>query len=71
MIIEDERDANEAEDFDYEQVPKSIPTTVSHKPTEEFSQFTAFIVTHEKIRNRETHSELQSDLVEHLWQQYS
>ena len=48
MIIEDERDANEAEDFDYEQVPKSIPTTVSHKPTKEFSQFTAFIVTHEK-----------------------
>ena len=71
MIIEDERDANEAEDFDYEQVPKNIPTIVSHKPTEEFSQFTAFIVTHEKIRNRETHSELQSDLVEHLWQQYS
>ena len=71
MIIEDECDANGAEDFDYEQVLESIPTTVSHKPTEEFSQFTAFIVTHEKIRNRETHSELQSDLVEHLWQQYS
>ena len=29
MIIEDERDANGAEDFDYEKVPKSIPTTVS------------------------------------------
>ena len=71
MIIEDEHDANEAEDFDYEQVPESIPTTMSHKPTEEFNQFTAFIVTHEKIRNRETHSELQSDLVDHLWQQYS
>ena len=39
MIIEDERDANGAKDFDYEQVPKSIHTTVSHEPTEEFSQF--------------------------------
>ena len=68
MIIEDEYDANGVEDFDYEQVPESIPTTVSHKPTEEFSQFAAFIATHEKIRDRETHFELQSDLVEHLWQ---
>ena len=71
MIIEDEHDANGAEDFDYEQVPKNIPTIVSHKPTEEFSQFMAFIVAHEKIRNRETHSKLQSNHVEHLWQRYS
>ncbi|XP_075640516.1 uncharacterized protein LOC142612289 [Castanea sativa] len=33
MIIEDERDANGAEDLDYEHVPESIPTTVSHEPT--------------------------------------
>ena len=71
MIIEDERDANGAEDFDYEQVPKSIPTIVSHEPIEEFSQFLAFIAAQEKIRNRENHSKLQSDLVEHLWQRYS
>ncbi|KAK9994233.1 hypothetical protein SO802_023936 [Lithocarpus litseifolius] len=64
----DERDANGAEDFDYEQVPESIPTTVSHEPTKEFSQFTVFIAAHEKIRNKETHSELQFDLVEHLCQ---
>ncbi|XP_050258770.1 uncharacterized protein LOC126703730 [Quercus robur] len=49
MIIENERDANGAEDFDCEQVPESIPTTVSHEPTEEFSQFTTFIVAHEKL----------------------
>ena len=66
MIIDDDRDADGAEDFDYEQVPESIPITVSHEPIEEFSQFTAFIVAHENIRNRETHSELLSDLVEHL-----
>ena len=71
MIIEDERDTNGAEDFDYEQVPESIPITVSHEPIEEFSQFTVFIAAHEKIRDRETHFELQSDLVEHLWQRYS
>ena len=29
MIIEDERDANGAENLDYEQVPENIPTTVS------------------------------------------
>nr|XP_023874274.1 uncharacterized protein LOC111986818 [Quercus suber] len=46
MIIEDERDVNGAEDFDYEQVPESIPTTVSHERTEEFSQFAAFIAAH-------------------------
>ena len=68
MIIEDKRYTNGAEDFDYEQVPESIPITVSHEPIEEFNQFKAFIAAHEKIRDRETHFELQSDLVEHLWQ---
>ena len=68
MIIEDECDANGAKDFDYEQILESIPITVSHEPIEEFNQFTAFIAAHEKIRDRETHFELQSDLVEHLWQ---
>ncbi|KAL0004725.1 hypothetical protein SO802_012286 [Lithocarpus litseifolius] len=71
MITEDERDANGAKDLDYEQVPESIPTTVPHEPIEEFSQFTVFIAAHEKIRNRETHFELQLDLVEHLLQRYS
>ena len=48
MIIEDDHDSNRAEDFDYEQVPESIPITVSLEPIEEFSQFTVFIVAHEK-----------------------
>ena len=71
MIIEDERDAKGVEDLDYEQVPESIPTIVSQEPTEEFSQFTTFIAVHEKIRNGETHSKLQLDLIKHLWQRYS
>ena len=48
MIIEDDRNANRAEDFDYEQVPESIPITVSLEPIEEFSQFTMFIAAYEK-----------------------
>ena len=48
MIIEDEHDVNRAEDFDYEQVPESIPITVSLEPIEEFSQFTMFIAAYEK-----------------------
>ena len=51
MIIEDEHDANRAEDFDYEQVLESIPITMSHEPIGEFSQFTAFIEAREKIKN--------------------
>ena len=48
MIIEDDHDSNRAEDFDYEQVPESIPITVSLEPIEEFSQFTMFIAAYEK-----------------------
>jgi hypothetical protein len=66
MIIEDERDSNEVqEDDDYEQVPESIPIPVSREPTIEVQNF---IQSHIRIRNRETHSQLQADLVEHLWQ---
>jgi hypothetical protein len=64
MIIEDERDPNGIQqDDDYEQVPESIPTTVSRKPTIEVQNF---IQSHIRIRDKETHSQLQDDLVEHL-----
>jgi hypothetical protein len=66
MIIEDERDPNGVQqDDDYEQVPESIPITVSREPTIEVQNF---IQSHIRIRDRETHSQLQADLVEHLWQ---
>ena len=65
MIIEDERDPNGVQqDDDYEQVPESIPTTVSREPTIEVQNF---IQSHIRIRDKETHSQLQDDLVEHLW----
>ena len=66
MIIKDECDPiGVQQDNNYEQVPKSIPTTVSRKRTTEVQNF---IQSHIRIRNRETHSQLQADLVEHLWQ---
>ena len=64
MIIEDERDPNGVQqDDDYEQVFESIPSLVSREPTIEVQNF---IQSYIRIRNRETHSQLQNDLVEHL-----
>uniref|UniRef100_A0A2N9H634 DDE Tnp4 domain-containing protein n=1 Tax=Fagus sylvatica TaxID=28930 RepID=A0A2N9H634_FAGSY len=66
MIIEDERDPSGVEqDDDYKQVPESIPTTVSRERTTEVQNF---IQSHIRIRDRGTHSQLQDDLVKHLWQ---
>ena len=68
MIIEDERHINEVERGDYEQFNTTILDPVSHAPTLEFMDF---IRRHHQIRDKETHSQLQSDLVEHLWQLHS
>ncbi|XP_050253758.1 uncharacterized protein LOC126699825 [Quercus robur] len=64
MIIEDERDETEAVDLDYEHIDE-ISCTMSREPTNEF---TKFIQVHQCIRDREVHSQLQMNLVEHLWQ---
>ncbi|XP_028085070.1 uncharacterized protein LOC114286174 [Camellia sinensis] len=68
MIVEDERDVNEAEDYDYEQTDENPHVSVSHDQTTELMEF---IRRHHRIRDRETHSQLQSDLVEHLWKLHS
>ncbi|XP_050248607.1 uncharacterized protein LOC126695849 [Quercus robur] len=65
MIIEDERDEAEAVDLDYEQIDKISCTPMSREPTNEFTEF---IQVHQCIRDREVHSQLQMNLVEHLWQ---
>ena len=57
MIVEDERDVNEAVELDYEQMS-----------WEHTNEFTKFIETHQCIRDHEIHSKLLSDLIEHLWQ---
>ena len=66
MIIEDERDPNGVQqDDDYDQVPENILTPVSREPTTEVQNF---IQSHIRMRDRKTYSQLQVDLVEHLWQ---
>jgi hypothetical protein len=58
MIVEDEL---EEEDFNYEQIGEK--GTVSHDDVPELD---AFIANYQKIKDNETHTQLQSDLVEHL-----
>jgi hypothetical protein len=41
--------------------------TVSHVDAPELDDF---IAKYQKIKNNETHNQLQADLVEHLWNNY-
>jgi hypothetical protein len=64
MIVEDERHLYlGADDFVYDQLDKSLYERVPHTADQ---QLTNFIERHHCIRDRVTHSQLQSDLVEHL-----
>ncbi|KAL0008142.1 hypothetical protein SO802_009644 [Lithocarpus litseifolius] len=65
MIVEDERDANEAVELDYEQIDDNHTIQLSRECTNEFTEF---IETHQCIRDHEIHSQLQLDLIAHLWQ---
>jgi hypothetical protein len=65
MIVEDERDEQDMLDFDYEQLDENPSEPLSRDQTDDFREF---IQNHIRIRNQETHSQLQSDLIEHLWQ---
>ena len=65
MIVEDEQDENETVDFDYEQIDEvdNPPIQVSR---EHANGFMAFIQSHERIKDQQIHSQLQSDLIDHL-----
>ena len=65
MIIEDKRDKVEAVDFNYEQIDEISCTPMSCETTNEFLEF---IQVHQRIMDKEVHSQLQQDLVDHLWQ---
>ena len=54
-------------DFDYEQIDEmdNLPIQVSR---EHANGFMAFIQSHEHIKDQQIHSQLQSDLIKHLWQ---
>ena len=63
MIIEDERNANEL-DFTYDTMDESPTAVVIPERSSELLQF---INTQHCIRDKEIHSKLQVDLVEHQW----
>ena len=65
MIIEDERDEAKAMDFNYEQIDEISCTPMSCELTNEFLEF---IQVHQRIMDKEVHSQLQKNLVDHLWQ---
>ncbi|XP_020257992.1 putative nuclease HARBI1 [Asparagus officinalis] len=66
MIIEDERDINQC-DFNYDAIDESPTISLSRERT---PQLIEFIQAHHRIRDRQTHSQLQADLIEHLWQRH-
>jgi hypothetical protein len=63
MIVEDEFD--EEDDVNYDYMGEKV--IVSHDAPE----LKAFIANYRKIKDNETHTQLQEDLIEHLWQNYS
>ena len=66
IIVEDERHLYLcADDFDYKQFDGIQPGPISHHRT---PQLIEFIQRHQSIRDRGSHSKLQADLVEHIWQ---
>ncbi|XP_062186025.1 uncharacterized protein LOC133889569 [Phragmites australis] len=68
MIVEDERDEDEQMQYEYAgQLVRPTPREVRNRTPELHD----FLQAHNNIRNRETHSQLQEDLVEHLWQRHA
>ncbi|XP_042973212.1 uncharacterized protein LOC122305016 [Carya illinoinensis] len=65
MIVEDERHLYfGANQFNYEANDDTPSEPISHDNIPEFMEF---IAQHHRIRDRGTHSQLQADLIEHLW----
>ncbi|XP_042958339.1 uncharacterized protein LOC122293939 [Carya illinoinensis] len=65
MIVEDERHLYlGADQFNYEANDDTPSEPISRDNIPEFMEF---IAQHHRIRDRVTHSQLQADLIEHLW----
>jgi hypothetical protein len=60
MIIKDEPDAENG--FIYDEMEQKV--IISHDDAPELD---AFIANYQKINDNETHTQLQEDLIEHLW----
>ena len=67
MIVEDEWDDNEVVDLDYEQ-NDGVDNPPLQMLCEQSDELLSYIERHGHIRDREIHFQLQSDLIEHLWQ---
>jgi hypothetical protein len=67
MIIENERDEDDDEELvvHYDDVGEEV--TPSRAPIRELQEF---LQTHREIRDSGIHSQLQKDLMEHLWQHH-
>jgi hypothetical protein len=63
MIVEDE--IEEEDDLNYDYMGEKV--IVSHDHALELE---AFIANYRKIKDNETHTQLQEDLIEQLWQNY-
>jgi hypothetical protein len=64
MIVEDKRDEYIGEyDCNYDDMEEEV--AVSHS---EASELDAFTHNYKNIKNNKTHTQLQADLIEHLWQ---
>jgi hypothetical protein len=64
MIIEDERNIDDTSDIEYEQIDETPYVQISHEHTLEVLKF---IKRNMIIRDDQTHSYLQSDLIKHTW----
>ncbi|XP_055960821.1 uncharacterized protein LOC126670604 [Mercurialis annua] len=63
MIVEDERHVSNL-DYNYDAFDDTPHISVSHDHT---TKFLEFIQRHRRIRDRDIHSQLQQDLIEHIW----
>jgi hypothetical protein len=69
MILEDEQSQDEYEDIHYEgvgQLVRPTPPEVRNR-TQEFREF---LQAHHNITNKQMHTQLQQDHIEHLWQHH-
>ena len=67
IIVEDKWDDNEEVDLDYEQIDE-VDNPPLQVLCEQSDGFLSYIERHGRIRDREIHFQLQSDLIEYLWQ---
>ena len=67
MIVENAQDDNVEVDLDYEQLD-GVDNPPLQVLREQSDGFLSYIERHGRIRDREIHFQLQSNLIEYLWQ---